>query len=225
MQRLAPLQTITHGNGVRALVFDLDAYKSDAAIYDGAFAMLDKTETARANRFHFDRHRDRFVIGRAILRQHIGAITGDAPQSVVFDYGENDKPALRGGGVEFNLSHSKHAAVLAISETAPIGVDVELLDRRVKPAELARNVFTQSECDVLDQLDESAQRQCFFDFWTAKEAAMKLTGQGMSLPPKSISLLLENQRPTGAHLAQGDVTFNYLAIDAFDCQCCVAQFD
>ena len=57
--------------GVRIWLIDLDA--PDAA--DGA-TLLSSDETARADRFVFERHRHRFVAGRAALRRILGVEVG-----------------------------------------------------------------------------------------------------------------------------------------------------
>lgn len=62
--------------------------------------------------------------------------------------------------IHFNLSHSRGAAVCALSG-APVGVDVELL--RPAPRRLAAGMTDEA----------------FFRLWTAKEATVKLRGQGI----------------------------------------------
>lgn len=63
--------------------------------------------------------------------------------------------------IHFNLSHSRGAAVCALSG-APVGVDVEVL--RPPPRHLAAGMGAQE----------------FFRLWTAKEASAKLLGRGIA---------------------------------------------
>lgn len=63
--------------------------------------------------------------------------------------------------IHFNLSHSRGAAVCALSG-APVGVDVEVL--RTPPRHLSAGLGTEE----------------FFRLWTAKEATAKLLGLGVS---------------------------------------------
>jgi 4'-phosphopantetheinyl transferase len=164
-----------------------------------AAALLCQTETARAARFHFARDRDRFVRGRAFLRKVLGVETGEAPAAIRFVDGPRGKPALNGGhSPHFNLSHSGGMMVLALSDLGPVGVDIEWQDRRLDAQALGRTVFVGAEYAVLAGLSGLALTTRFLSFWTAKEARMKLTGEGMSLPPKAIELALtEDGWPCG----------------------------
>ena len=71
--------------------------------------------------------------------------------------------------LQFNLSHSRGAAVCALHHL-PVGVDVERL--RQPPRRLAAGLGDEA----------------FFRLWTAKEATVKLAGQG-------IAALLELREP------------------------------
>ena len=59
-------------------------------------ALLAPDETARADRFHFDRHRRRYLVGRGVLRRLLGAYLGRSPEALRFEYGEREKPRLAG---------------------------------------------------------------------------------------------------------------------------------
>src|SRR5439155_12032009 len=52
-----------------------------------AAALLSDAERQRASRFLFDRDRDRFIVGRARLRQLLAARLGTRPESVELVYG------------------------------------------------------------------------------------------------------------------------------------------
>ncbi len=169
---------------------------SDMAL-DRAAALLSPAETARAARFHFDRHRTAFVRARGFLRSRLGAATGADPAGLDFVYGPRGKPSLP-GGPEFNQSDSGAFAVLALGGSRPLGVDVERLTHDRDLPGLARRVFTEAERAVLDAAaDEATFGRLFFAFWTAKEARMKLTGEGLALDPLAIRLRLDDGRPTG----------------------------
>jgi 4'-phosphopantetheinyl transferase len=184
--------------GVSVHLCDLDPEGPEAAGTDaGDRALLSEAEAARAARFRFARDRDRYVRARAFLRRRLAGATGRAPGALVLTEGPWGKPALACGTVEFNLSHSGGLAALAISAAGPVGIDVEAVDPAVDVAGLSESCFTAAERAVLDGLDEAGRRRRFFVFWTAKEAVMKLTGQGLSLPPRDIELRLEGGWPAG----------------------------
>lgn len=162
-----------------------------------AAASLTADETARARQFRFDRDRDRYVRGRGFVRRMLGRIRGQDPATLVFGTGAQGKPFLQGDDLAFNLSHSRDLAVLAVSQAEPVGLDLEFIDRAADIEGLSRTCLTDPEAAVLAGLALSARRERFFAFWTAKEARMKLTGEGMSLPPRQIALDLRDGLPVG----------------------------
>jgi 4'-phosphopantetheinyl transferase len=162
-----------------------------------AWPLLSPDEAARAHRFHFKRDRDRYVRGRGFLRSRLGQLCRQHPAELVFGTGPQGKPFLQNHAVHFNLSHSRDLAVLAISRTGPVGIDVEGIDRQVDIAGLAQTCLTPHEAAVLDGLPKADRAHRFFAFWTAKEARMKLTGEGMSLHPHEIVLDLREGHPVG----------------------------
>ena len=189
-----------------------------------ATALLSPSETARAVRFHFDRDRNRYVRGRGFLRHTLGQALGQPAAGLDLTEGPQGKPVLAGHDLAFNLSHSRSLAVLALSARGPIGLDVEFIDRKLDIAGLAQSCFDADEVAVLDRLPAAARQTRFFAFWTAKEARMKLTGEGMSLPPKAISLILQDGWPVGYsrpdHATPVGVVF--LETGRTDILCCLA---
>lgn len=162
-----------------------------------AWGLLSPDELLRARRFHFDRDRTRYVRGRGFLRIMLGQACGQPPSRLVFGTGAQGKPFLLDSDLAFNLSHSRDLAVLVISRFTPLGIDLEFIDRAADIAGLAQTCLTPAEADILAGLPEEARRARFFAFWTAKEARMKLTGEGMSLPPRQIALDLHAGHPIG----------------------------
>lgn len=153
----------------------------EPALYAERFAaVLAADEQARAARFRFERDRRRFVAGRFFLRSLLGAYLGLAPGSLEFTYSARGKPesaAAQRAGVHFNLSHSEGIALLALS-TQSVGVDVEY--RRNMDAEgLARRFFFPAECARVG-CGPNTRREVFLRYWTAKEAYLKATGEGLA---------------------------------------------
>src|SRR5438270_13666189 len=60
-------------------------------------ALLAPDEIARADRFHFDKDRNRYTIARAMLRNVLGRYLKVRPQQVQFVYGPQEKPVLKPG--------------------------------------------------------------------------------------------------------------------------------
>src|SRR5580704_8660219 len=59
-------------------------------------ASLAPEELERANRFRFERDRDRFIAGRGLLRAILGRCLEIEPARVELSYGPGGKPALTG---------------------------------------------------------------------------------------------------------------------------------
>ncbi|MBD2438546.1 4'-phosphopantetheinyl transferase HetI [Nostoc sp. FACHB-110] len=158
-------------------------------------ATLSSDELARANRFHFQEHRQRFIAGRGSLRSILGWYLGIAPQQVRFEYESRGKPlladSLAESGLLFNLSHSQSLALCAVNYGRKIGIDLEYV-RSVSDLEaLAQRFFLPREYDVVRSLSSHQQQEVFFRYWTCKEAYLKATGDGISqLEQAEIALTL-----------------------------------
>ncbi|MBW4433528.1 MAG: 4'-phosphopantetheinyl transferase superfamily protein [Pelatocladus maniniholoensis HA4357-MV3] len=157
---------------------------------------LSSDEIARAQRFYFEQHRQRFIAGRGILRTILGRYLDVEPQAVQFTYEVRGKPLLADsfadGGLSFNLSHSEDLALCGVSRNRKIGIDVEHM-RSVSDVEaLAERFFAPREYEVVRSLPLNQQQQVFFRYWTCKEAYLKAIGVGIvQLEKVEISLTLE----------------------------------
>ena len=151
---------------------------------DGGRELLSPDERDRAERFHFEQHRRRFLIAHIALHWILGRYLQIAPARLYFDLGSNGKPklppALANSGIEFNLSHSNDLALLAVNLIGEVGVDIEYVKPGFKFEEIAERFFTAREAAVLRGLPSELQRQAFFKCWTCKEAFLKAKGTGLS---------------------------------------------
>lgn len=136
-------------------------------------------EKARAARFRFAQHRDRYIVCRAMLRQLLAEALGMPPEAVPIRYGPQGKPESL---LAFNVSHSGSQAVIALGGTLPLGVDIEAVRHDVDPLLLGRTVFTEQEQAALAALPTEEQAAAFFVAWTRKEALIKAEGGGFSSP-------------------------------------------
>lgn len=89
------------------------------------------------------------------------------------------KPFLADRALEFNLSHTRGGALLAISREQPVGVDLEAGTRQRPVVELARRYFAASESRCLEGLDASRRHGAFLALWSCKEAVVKAHGRGI----------------------------------------------
>ena len=153
--------------------FDLDAIDVEAVS-----PVLSPDERARAARFRFDIHRDRYIAGRGAMRTVLGWVLGAKPESLEFNYGEHGKPELK--HLHFNLSHSDHWALLGLTRAAPVGVDVERINPDRSNPGIAVRFFAPQEIAELSALAGDAYADAFFQIWARKEAVLKAAGTGIS---------------------------------------------
>jgi 4'-phosphopantetheinyl transferase len=151
---------------------------------------LSVEELARAKRFKFDVHRNRFIAGRGALRAILGKTLGASPATLRFEYQTNGKPELAGefasAGIHFNVTHTEDLALVAVTRVGRIGVDVEGV-RAIKNAdELVARFFSPRENETFQKVPEEEKPAAFFNLWTRKEALLKATGEGIT---RSLSLV------------------------------------
>lgn len=141
--------------------------------------MLSREERERAARIR--RGRDRWIVGRALLRLVLGGCLGREPRSIEFRLGPNAKPELAPDEGEppphFNLSHSGRLVLIAVAD-APVGVDVERI-RELDLAGMARQVFRPDEAAALNGIPAARRTEAFIAAWTRKEAYLKARGLGI----------------------------------------------
>lgn len=172
--------------GVSLHVFDT-GNDSPLSLTDAA-AVLHESEHARAARFHFAADRERWMRCRAVLRLALSERLGVPAPDIRFCTGENGKPALETDqGPEiaphFNLSHSGPLMALALGNI-PVGVDIERWVRDLAAGEVSAHAFRPEEHQAI--VAHRDPQQHFLELWTAKEAVMKCTGHGLSLPPSAV---------------------------------------
>ena len=108
--------------------------------------------------------------GRQLLARLYREYTGrDCPEIRVTDRG---KPCFVGDTVHFSISHTPRHVFCALSG-APIGIDAEETDRDIN-LKLAGKILSSSELARFD-----GTKQALLRLWVLKEAAAKLTGEGL----------------------------------------------
>ena len=157
-------------------------------------AILSSDERARAARFHFQEHRQYYTAARAVLRELLASYLAADARELVFAYSQKEKPALGGAyasrQISFNISHSGDIALLAFTRKRQIGVDVELIRQDFDTAQIAARFFSAVEQEQLAALPLEQRHEAFFRCWTRKEAYIKATGEGLSLPLRQFDVSL-----------------------------------
>jgi 4'-phosphopantetheinyl transferase len=157
--------------------------------------VLSPEEWIRAEQFHFPNDCERFVAGRAHLRQILAGYLDLLPQELCFRTNAHGKPELDRSDslLRFNLSHSGDLLLLAVTHGREIGVDLELIRPGVPFEMLAAQYFEPDEAWTLRTLPEPERMQRFYDVWTRTEAQLKAAGLGIgswkTVEPNRWSLL------------------------------------
>jgi len=147
------------------------------------YSLLSAEEKERAERFRVERPRTAFVLTRGTLRLMLAHYLGGEARDVQFRYEAHGKPFLRGNDkVFFNVSHTDGLALLAFARARRLGVDVEKVKPDTEVEKLSERFFSERECRDLRQLTGDELKVAFFRVWTRKEAYIKATGEGLSLP-------------------------------------------
>lgn len=147
---------------------------------------LEDDEIQRADRFHFEKDRRAFTVGRGFLRHVLGRYLTARPEALRFAYGSYGKPALNGehknSSLRFNMSHSRGVGLVAVSDNRELGVDVEYIRADFATEDITRRFFSPHEVAAFNALSEELRVAAFFRCWTRKEAYIKAIGRGLSQP-------------------------------------------
>ena len=153
--------------------------------YDAAWAVLDEHERERAGRFVFAADRERFVVSHSLMRRALSRYADVRPEAWRFVAQAFGKPTIDATQVEgtlsFNMAHSDGLVACAVARHE-VGIDVESVDRRLQPLEIAAQFFSQRELLWLRRCPEEQRALRFIELWTLKEAYVKALGTGLSHP-------------------------------------------
>jgi 4'-phosphopantetheinyl transferase len=164
------------------------------------YGLLDEVERGRYAGYRREADKLRFLTGRSLIRGVAARSLGVPPSDVVldsscFDCGKpHGKPRVVGSSLEVSISHSGDWVVLAVTEGAPVGVDVEEL-RDASVDELAGICFSPDELATFRALPADSRRGAFFTYWARKEAVVKATGKGMTVPMTKLTLTAHDEPP------------------------------
>lgn len=143
---------------------------------------------AKADRLRRDTDRQGRIVGHAMARYAVSERIGHPPADLLLRRrcpqcgpGDHGKPSFdtRDGtsAVEVSISHSGSLVGLAVA-AVPVGIDLESGQRQVDWAAVEPLVRHRDEPSGLTPA-ESVRR------WTRKEAALKATGDGLTVPMTS----------------------------------------
>ena len=122
--------------------------------------------------------------GRELLKT---LYPGQLPEIAVTERG---KPYFVDSSWHFSISHTHRHAFCALSER-PVGIDAEELDRNIN-LRLAEKILSPGEKAQFDGAED--KRTALLTFWVLKEAAAKLSGEGLKGYPNHTDFSLDDPR-------------------------------
>ena len=111
--------------------------------------------------------------GRELLAEMYRRYAGEEMPPVLVT--ERGKPFFQDSPWHFSISHSKSHVFCALSQKN-IGIDAEELDRAIS-TRLADKILSPVERQQYDRAED--KRLALLRFWVLKEAAAKLSGEGL----------------------------------------------
>ena len=128
--------------------------------------------------------------GRMLLKELYREATGkDLPEIRITDRG---KPYFPDSDWHFSISHTPKHAFCVLSRNN-VGLDAEELDRKVN-LKLAEKILSPEEKARFDAAEN--KEKALLTFWVLKEAAAKLSGEGLRGYPNHTFFTLEDPRVT-----------------------------
>jgi phosphopantetheinyl transferase len=125
----------------------------------------------------------------------LAASTGRTPESMRIEKDARGKPRLVGGGMAFNISHSRGYSLVALSRAGEIGCDIEDRFDNEDVMGLGRSVLHASELEALERLAPQQRQDAFRRYWVRKEAVLKAAGSGFLRDPREVTTGLEARHP------------------------------
>jgi 4'-phosphopantetheinyl transferase len=169
---------------------DIHLFYADVDSFSPYVGILRETlsdkEHARAMRFHFQKDKDGYVITRGLLRVMLGGYANTEPGNLLLVNGPHGKPMLDGesnpDSVRFSVSHCGRRALYAFARGRELGVDLEKIRPDFSCEKISDRFFSPREAAFIRAVPEHERAETFFAYWTLKEAFLKGTGKGLSLP-------------------------------------------
>jgi len=157
-----------------------------AVVLPRLVGLLAPLERARLGRLQRGEDRERFLLGRAVLRLCLGELLDQPPDSLRLAAGPRGKPCLadadghhQRGSPRFNASHSGQLVLLGFHAAREVGVDVESHRPDLRWRPIARRFLPPQAVRRIETLSAEAQGRAFLEAWCRLEAELKARGVGL----------------------------------------------
>ncbi len=167
-------------------VIDISEKLYTDKLYNEAFFKMSKSRQEKALRYKSTEDRRRCVFADYLLKEMLRDFYNMEQPSVITD--EKGKPHLEGDELFISISHSGNFVACAIHSES-VGIDLET-PRKITES-LISYISTDEEKEYIlagRSQSESEVTLRFLEVWTAKEAYLKYTGEGLQGGIQSISV-------------------------------------
>ncbi|MGH8211472.1 MAG: 4'-phosphopantetheinyl transferase family protein, partial [Steroidobacteraceae bacterium] len=174
----------TEQNSVHVWAFELEC---PSECIELCRSWLSAAECDQADRLVFPQDRNRYTIAHGVLRRLLSLYCDSAPESLRFTSPASGKPALQplngvAPAISFNLTHSHARALIGVSASLELGIDLEMLAANTEVLSISRRYFFGSEREAIEGAPSALRDKTFFRYWVAKEAVLKAAGMGLGFP-------------------------------------------
>jgi 4'-phosphopantetheinyl transferase len=173
-------------HGGLILLYVADAEPWPQGRFAAALAALPGFMREEVLALHRWQDRQARVLGRLLLRAGLARLGQAGPAGLTglesWERGPSGRPRLAGWAGDFSISHTAGLVVCALSLAGRVGVDVENL--RLTGLEELGLAFGAEEWRAIQAAPEPARALLLS--WTAKEAALKADGRGLSVEPAEV---------------------------------------
>jgi 4'-phosphopantetheinyl transferase len=195
VRKLAKAQTASPSTVAATGRVDIWMANPDALMRaESCLTLLSVNDWTALNRIQDPSSRRSGIAARVLLRIGLSQAADHkvAPSDWRFGTTAHDKPIVADGlpFIHFSVSHVDQLAVVAISLTLDIGVDVECVDQNVSENVIAEFCHLDEHHSV-GGLPRPQEIREFIRLWTLKEAYTKMIGLGHTLDFKAIKFTLD----------------------------------
>ena len=176
-----------------------DEQHIDSSLIDQAQRLLCHKEQQRATCFLQDSTRNRFILAHALCRVMLSCYGAYKPKQWLFRKENRGRPhidsAMNQHGLDFNISHTYDRVGCALGLGRRVGLDLELKSRSASIDALVKRQFAPAEQAQFFNCRAEDRKRLFFQFWTLREAYIKVKGLRLIESPSEFSFDLTGESP------------------------------
>ncbi len=220
IERISQEKLVLLDDEIHIYLIKLDLFDSKECIQ-----YLTMNEKIRAEKFKIVEKKNQFIITRSVLRILLSIVMNKSYKKNDFFYGESGKPSIKellnNKSIEFNVSHSENYALIAVTLSNKVGIDIQLMDFHIDHKKLSKRYFSEQEYNELKKVHDDNKCDAFYRIWTQKESFVKATGYGLKFGLKHFSILLDNDCKLGVEvvtpvpLKDSWFTYNLMEFDSY----------